>query len=222
MKRLIPLLFSFVLVSVVSTGVFAQDVNYSYLLSFEQIPVSKPPEISSVPFELPAEARRKGVEGTAKVSFVLGANGMIRDVQIVNDLPHGVGDAIRSAVMKTKFKPAEFQGKPIDIKTAIEVKLAMVFYESDKNVNKVKFASKPTAPYPDKFRSEGRKGKVNVRAIFYADGKVKVLNVDSTMPPEFDEIAKNAAEKLTFQPATHKSTKNPVSMQMWVTFEFKP
>ena len=70
--------------------------------------------------------------------------------------------------------------------------------------------------------AKSEKTKFLVRAIFFKNGTLKVENVSSTMPKEFDRAAAEAAEKIKFEPAIHKKSKQPVSQEMTIEYNFKP
>lgn len=200
----------------------AQDLNFSSRFMFEPAMITQPPNITHPDVGFPDAARKNGVEGVAKVSLILGADGKVRDAKIIQDLPFGVGEAVKKAVESLRFTPASFNGKPVDMPATLVYEVTAFYDEYDKDVSKAKVEGKPMAEYPSQFKSQGMKGEVHVAIAFYADGKVKPLKVESTMPPEFDEAAKKAAEGLKFQPAVHKKSKKPVNQTVWVTFKFSP
>ena len=63
----------------------------------------------------PRNARASGVEGTVVVRAVVRRNGRVTNVQVVKDLPYGLGDAAANAVRRWRFRPATYQGEPIDV-----------------------------------------------------------------------------------------------------------
>jgi TonB family protein len=206
-----------------SFSVRAQDLRYTTHFTFEPAIVDKQPDIRDVNVDFPDEGRKNGVEGTVKISFTMAGDGHTRDLQVLEDLPSGVGDAVKKAVERLKFTPASFHGQPVDLKATLTFVIVAWFTDDDSSVSKVKLLTKPAAPYPEKFRSQGMKGDVYVAVAFYSDGtKLEVVKSESTMQPEFDEAAKKAAASLKFQPAVHKKSKKPVNQVMWVKFEFKP
>lgn len=200
----------------------AQDLTFNYTYQFEPAILTQGPNIKDFHVNFPEDARKNGVDGTVKVSFVFGKDGKTRDAVIAQDLPHGVGDAVVRGINKLAFTPAMNDSEPIDLKATLIYTIIAVYQEYDNNVTKVKLLGKPTADYPNAFRAEGTKGKVIVPVLFFPDGKVRVGKPDSTMPMEFDEAAKKAAGNLKFQPAVHKKSKVPVAQWVWITFEFKP
>jgi TonB family protein len=219
MHRLI-LILGFLLMTVSALG---QDYSYRTEFSYETTYFTELPHISGdIDPAFPDAARKNGVEGTVKVNFTFGADGKIHDVVVEQNLPFGVGDAVKKAIEEMSFTPARLSGKPVDMKASFTYRITAFFFEDDKNVQKVKLIGKPTAPYPESLRSEGRKGSVNVAVTFYADGKIAVGKTESTMPSEFDAAAKHAAASLKFEPAVHKKSKKAVNQVLWVVFEFKP
>jgi TonB family protein len=63
----------------------------------------------------PRSARASGVEGTVVVRAVVRRNGRVGSVEIVKDLPYGLGEAAANAVKRWRFRPATYQGEPIDV-----------------------------------------------------------------------------------------------------------
>lgn len=215
------LLTAAVMLFAAASGV-GQDLTFSSQFSFEPAVIDKAPSLGGIDIKYPNEAAKNGVEGTVKLTMTLGEDGRVRDIVIVDDLPHGVGAAVKAAFEKLSFTPASFEGKPVPLAATFTYRITAVYNEADSNVTKVKLLGKPTAEYPAMHRAERREGKVDVAIVFFPDGKTKVLKTQSTMPNEFDQAASKAAEKLAFQPAVHKKTKKPVTQVMWVAFEFKP
>jgi TonB family protein len=203
----------------------AQDVSINYSYDFpEVVYVSQPPKFLSRPELVYSDtARKNGVEGTAKISLVLGADGQIKDVKLVSGLPFGVGEDALAAAQKMKFTPAiDPYGKATDLPMTISFTITLSYDESSKDVTKPKIIEKPVPAYPEKYRAEKLKDKVFVRILCAADGKVEVMGVNSTMPKEFDAAAVEAAKKIKFEPAVHKKTKKPVTQTLTVEFDFKP
>lgn len=63
----------------------------------------------------PASARGNGVEGTAVVRAVVRRNGRVGSVEILRDPGMGLGEAAADAVRRWRFRPATYQGEPIDV-----------------------------------------------------------------------------------------------------------
>ena len=69
----------------------------------------------------PNEARRRGVSGPVVIRGIVRRDGTIDNVEIIKDLPHGLGNAARDAVRRWKFRPATFRGEPIDVYYTVTV-----------------------------------------------------------------------------------------------------
>lgn len=207
---------------ILSGSASGQSLSFNARFEFEQTSITVEPMIRDVNIVLSDEARKNHVEGVAKVALIFGKDGKVRNVNIVQDLPFGVGAALVRAISELRFTPAVNGNEPIDIKATLVCNIYAVYSPFDRNITKVNLLDKPVAEYPAPFRAERAKGKVTVVAIFFPDGKIQAGSAQSTMPAEFDEAAKKAVANLKFQPAVHKKTKKPVVQLMLVVFEFKP
>ncbi|MBW3672417.1 MAG: TonB family protein, partial [Acidobacteria bacterium] len=65
--------------------------------------------------EYPTQARRAGVEGKVLIRAVVRKDGSVDRAEILTDQPFGLGDAARRAVQQWRFRPATYQGRPIDV-----------------------------------------------------------------------------------------------------------
>lgn len=200
----------------------AQEISFNYFYTFGRVQADEAPQITGFDFDYPDAARKNGVEGTLKASLVLGEDGKVRDIKILQTLPHGVEAAVTKGLQNLYFKPAKLHGQPVPVPMDFDFVVTAVYGEEDKNVTKPKIVEKPLPVYPEKYLAEKTKGKVMVSVLFFADGKVKILGVSSTMPREFDKAAAEAAAKIRFQPAVHKKSKADVAQRMVVEYDFKP
>ncbi len=86
------------------------------------VPPDRPPPVvmemkllRSAPPDYPDEARRRKVEGSVDLAFIVGSDGKVRDVQIVQSTPPGVFDAEAvSAVRRWRYDPRREDGVPVD------------------------------------------------------------------------------------------------------------
>lgn len=206
-----------------SNPVKAQNLLFSYEYKLDLSNATEAPEFNGVPdIEYPEAARKNGVEGTLKLNMTLGEDGKVKDITAQQDLPFGVTEAVSKALQQWRFQPAKRDGQPIAVKMFFEYKVSATYASNDSNVKKPKIISQPAAIYPANLRSEGHKGKVAVTIACYADGTLKVMSVNSTMPKEFDKAAFEAAKNIKFEPAIHKKSKKPVSQAIIVEYDFKP
>ena len=82
---------------------------------------TQPEEVDRVVPDYPPLARRFGVQGSVVVRGVVRRDGTIDDVEVIKDLPYGLGDAARRAVTRWKFKPATYKGETIDVYYTVTV-----------------------------------------------------------------------------------------------------
>ena len=222
-KKLFTIIFLAFSLFLISKTNRAQTLSFSYYTRIEMQHTAEPPELNGLPeLDYPEEARKNGVEGTLKAKMTLGEDGKVRDVVILESLPNGVNEAFTKAVQNINFKPAKQNGQPVPVTLFLDFVVTIGYDEGDKDVSKPKIIEKPAPVYPEKYRAEKLKGKVEIGVMFYKDGTLKVINVSSVMPKEFDQAAIEAAEKIKFEPAVHKKSKNPVGQAMTVVYEFKP
>jgi TonB family protein len=82
---------------------------------------TQPEEIDRVLPHYPSAARRAGVQGAVVVRGIVRRDGNIDDVEIIKDLPYGLGDAAREAVRRWRFRPGMYRGEPIDVYYTVTV-----------------------------------------------------------------------------------------------------
>ncbi len=82
---------------------------------------TQPEELDRVIPRYPSMARRAGIEGPVVVRGIVRRDGTIDDVEVIRDLPYGLGDAAREAVSQWRFRPATYRGEPIDVYYTVTV-----------------------------------------------------------------------------------------------------
>jgi TonB family protein len=82
---------------------------------------TEPEEIDRVVPRYPSAARRAGTEGRVVVRGIVRRDGTIDNVEVIRDLPYGLGDAARQAVSRWRFRPATYRGEPIDVYYTVTV-----------------------------------------------------------------------------------------------------
>jgi protein TonB len=82
---------------------------------------TQPEEIDRVIPRYPAGARAAGAAGSVVIRGIVRRDGTIDEVEIIKDLPYGLGDAARDAVRRWRFRPATFRGEPIDVYYTVTV-----------------------------------------------------------------------------------------------------
>lgn len=82
---------------------------------------TQPEEIDRVVPRYPAGARLAGVGGSVVIRGIVRRDGRIDNVQVIRDLPYGLGESARDAVERWRFRPATFHGEPIDVYYTVTV-----------------------------------------------------------------------------------------------------
>ncbi len=82
---------------------------------------TQPDEVDRVVPRYPPIARRAGVEGAVVIRGIVRRDGTIDDVEVIKNLPYGLGEAAREAVSQWRFRPATFHGDPIDVYYTVTV-----------------------------------------------------------------------------------------------------
>jgi TonB family protein len=62
------------------------------------------------------EARQAGLEGTVILDIVVGEDGVVRDIAVVQGLAQGLSDAAVRALKACRFTPGERNGKPVPVR----------------------------------------------------------------------------------------------------------
>ncbi|HEY0785795.1 MAG TPA: energy transducer TonB [Acidobacteriaceae bacterium] len=94
--------------------------------------VSPPKILNWVEPQFTEEARKKKVTGTCVLSLVVGADGMPRDVRVLQSISTGLAPKLQSvglgldekarqAVQQYSFQPSLYQGQPVAVKIHINV-----------------------------------------------------------------------------------------------------
>jgi TonB family protein len=82
---------------------------------------TQPDETNRVIPRYPPLARRSNVAGAVVIRGIVRKDGTIDNVEIIKDLPYGLGDAAREAVERWTFRPATYRGEPIDVYYTVTV-----------------------------------------------------------------------------------------------------
>jgi periplasmic protein TonB len=78
-------------------------------------PVEQLPEPVTIPEpEYPPLAREAQIEGVVKVMVLVGKDGRVKNVKVVESIP-GLDEAAKAAAMQAVFKPALWQKKPVAV-----------------------------------------------------------------------------------------------------------
>jgi TonB family protein len=100
---------------------FPQPIPGPEIYSAVPLGGTQPEELERVVPRYPPMARRAGIQGPVVVRGVVRKDGTIDDVEVIKDLPYGLGDAAREAVSRWRFRPATYNGQPIDVYYTVTV-----------------------------------------------------------------------------------------------------
>jgi protein TonB len=80
--------------------------------------VDEPPQpLSQVPPRWPEAARRRGLSGSVTLSLLIGVDGAIQEVSVLESQPPGVFDAAATeAVRQWRFSPGQYEGRPVSVR----------------------------------------------------------------------------------------------------------
>jgi protein TonB len=82
---------------------------------------TQPEETDRTVPRYPMIARRAGIQGPVVVRGIVRKDGTIDNVEVIKDLPYGLGEAAREAVSQWHFRPATYRGDPIDVYYTVTV-----------------------------------------------------------------------------------------------------
>lgn len=82
---------------------------------------TQPVEVHRVTPRYPMEARLAGTQGRVVIRAIIRRDGSVDNVQVLADLPHGLGRAAADAVRRWRFRPATYLGEPIDVYYTVTV-----------------------------------------------------------------------------------------------------
>jgi TonB family protein len=82
---------------------------------------TQPEETDRTVPRYPMMARRAGIQGPVVVRGIVRKDGTIDNVEVIKDLPMGLGEAAREAVSQWHFRPATYRGDPIDVYYTVTV-----------------------------------------------------------------------------------------------------
>lgn len=80
-----------------------------------QTPFDEAPKmVSGLQVNYPPEAKQQGISGKVIIKALISKTGSVLDAETVKSIA-GLDEAAIEAVMKTKFKPGKYEGKPVEV-----------------------------------------------------------------------------------------------------------
>jgi protein TonB len=86
---------------------------------------TKPKPVQMSRPEYTEEARTAGIEGKVRVELTVDANGVVRDVKVLESLGHGLDEAALAAVRAASFEPALLCGKPVEATFVVSIRFSL-------------------------------------------------------------------------------------------------
>jgi len=82
--------------------------------------------LKQIELDYPDTALRKNIEGWVDLSYVIGADGKVSKVKVMNSNPAGVFDsAATRAISRLRYKPTVVGGKPVAVSTKLRIAFRM-------------------------------------------------------------------------------------------------
>lgn len=82
-----------------------------------------PVPVQQVAPQPPARARQKGISGVVVVSLLVGIDGRVQDIDVLESRPAGFfDDAAISAVRQWRYQPARYQGEPVPLRIDVPIR----------------------------------------------------------------------------------------------------
>jgi TonB family protein len=82
---------------------------------------TQPEELERAVPRYPAGARRANIQGAVVVRGIVRRDGTIDNLEVIKDLPYGLGEEARRAVSRWRFRPATYRGEAIDVYYTVTV-----------------------------------------------------------------------------------------------------
>jgi TonB family protein len=82
---------------------------------------TQPEELERAIPRYPAGARRANIQGAVVVRGIVRHDGTIDNLEVIKDLPYGLGEEARRAVSRWRFRPATYRGEAIDVYYTVTV-----------------------------------------------------------------------------------------------------
>jgi TonB family protein len=167
-------------------------------------------------------ARINEVEGAVRLRVMFLASGEIGEVIPLSGLAYGLTEQAMAAARQIRFEPATRDGIAVSVIKIVEYSFYIYYRQDDEELTKnAAILVMPAPEHPQ--RTDLRKigGKVKLRILFNADETLRVLEVSSDLPKEFQDAARKAAAKIRFDAAIHKNG-NAVAQSKVIEYEFKP
>jgi TonB family protein len=152
------------------------------------------------------QAIKNKVEGIVRLSVVFGADGEIREIQVIESLPDGLTDEAIKVAKKIEFEPALVDGRPANVRGTLEYSFSLTKAgpkddQSTARTSRPKILYQEKAEYTEEAQEKGIEGVVQLSVVFGADGRIGKIEILKGLPGGLSEEAVAAARKIRFEPA---------------------
>jgi TonB family protein len=171
--------------------------------------------------ELKTTDSEGAAEGAVRLRVTFQADGTVGEVVLVHGLTEAFNQQAIDAARKMKFTPAVKNGVPVSVTKTVEYTFTRFYEENDAALQKIaEITSRPAPERPEGKNFKNLAGKVRLKLTLKSDGKVEIGEIESDLPPDFQEKARQAAAKIKFRPAVHKNGA-AVDQTKEIQYEFK-
>jgi TonB family protein len=166
-------------------------------------------------------ARQNGIEGTVTLRILFLDSGQIGTVTPVSALPYGLTEQAIAAAKQMRFEPQIKNGRAFTVIKLVQFSFTIYYDEKDEIVaKKAEVIEMPEPEFPREEHLKNNSGKVKLEIALNSSGKASVLKVETNLPKEFVQSAREAVSKIKFKPAIHKNGRE-ISIIRVIEYEFK-
>jgi TonB family protein len=186
--------------------------------------VTAPELVSKVDPQYSEEARLANINGTVRISLVVGEDGEARNVHALTSPGLGLDEAAIAAVSKWRFKPGLKDGTPVPVSVDVEVSFRLLTDPGAWSPSRVTFDSpegtaRPiltAAPYPPMYSAIGATGSVALSFDVASTGAATNLHIIKSSDPASESEVIRIVRGWQFQPAVKDG--RPVSVRCTMEF----
>lgn len=178
----------------------------------------------SASVKYPAEARKKGIEGTVMLQYVIEADGLVSNVKVLRSVEPSCDEAACKAVREMpRWMPGMQRGKAVRVQMQMPVKFALQKEKSKKGAEEATVVaaddntvftiveSMPQFPggeearmkylaanitYPESARKAGKQGLVYIQFVVEPDGRITDTKVLRGFDRACDSVAVSVISKM--------------------------
>jgi TonB family protein len=163
-------------------------------------------------------AKQNGIEGTVVIRAIFSKTGEVTGIRVVAGLPFGLTEKAVEAAKKIKFVPAQKDGQVVSQYIQIEYNFSL--YDPEEMLRPLEILDQPAPEYTEEARQHHTQGTVALLVAFGPGKRAKVVRVLESLPDGLTEEAKEAAQKIKFEPGLNRQGE-PIKIFKRIEYEFK-